>query len=94
MEWAWGFTPNVGSHSSNVQRLRESIGDSISKRERGEETGEISLPSTKLLLLFMGTGANVTPEPVLILLIGTGTDVTPEPMLVLFKGTGTDVAPE
>ena len=54
---------------------RESDVDSVSKRERGEETGRISHPSTKLLF---GTGVDVTPEPVLLLLLGTGIDVTPE----------------
>ena len=46
---------------------RESVGDSVSKRDRGEETGGISLPSTKLLLLFVRSGVDVTPEPMLVL---------------------------
>ena len=73
---------------------KESIGDSVSKRDRGEETGAISLPSTKLFLLCGRSGVDVTPEPALVLYLGTGLDVTPEPMLLLVKGTGTNVAPE
>ena len=35
---------------------RESTVDSVSKRDGGEETGRVSLPSTKLVLLFVVWG--------------------------------------
>ena len=63
---------------------RESTVDSASKRDRGEETGGISLPSTKLFLLFVRSGVNVTPEPGLMMLLGSGVEVTPGPVQMLF----------
>ena len=57
---------------------RESIVNSASKRDRGEETDGILPPSTKLLLF--GTGVDVTSGPVLMLLLGPGVDVTPGPV--------------
>ena len=71
---------------------RECNGDSVSKRDRGEETGGISPPSTNLLLL--GTGVDVTPEPGLMILLGPGVDVTPGPVQMLFVGSEVSVTPD
>ena len=71
---------------------RECIVDSVSKQDRGEETGGISPPSTKLLLF--GTVVDVTTEPELILLLGPGVDVTPGPVQMLVLGSKVGMTPE
>ena len=84
----------VSPAATPEDKERESNVDSVSQRDRGEETGGISLPSTKLLLLFIRSGVDVTPEPELMMLLGSGVDVTPEPGLMLFVGSEVSVTPD
>ena len=84
----------VSPAATPEDKERESNADSVSQRDRGEETGGISLPSTKLSLLFTRSGVDVTPEPGLVILLGPGVDVTPGPVQMLMLGHEVGVTPD